>query len=222
MPTMEDIENEHLNVLEIVVGYRMNEHIEDDTLCIMVSFSCDFHEANMFLELDDTFINMGGSSFVGNTSDQAPTRFVEHQMLNTWKEFWGDNHRPFKKFSNPEEAHANPPLRLKQSRLLERSNLTTTIVGPSLSYNDNISSLNNEATQWTMWSCLKKHTPVGVAILFHKWPQICMRSSYSKCLDWDPKPKFQKSDASISSSSYEQEMHSKEVSEPRASLENAN
>uniref|UniRef100_A0A9I9EFK6 CACTA en-spm transposon protein n=1 Tax=Cucumis melo TaxID=3656 RepID=A0A9I9EFK6_CUCME len=36
-------------------------------------------------------------------------RFVEHQMLNTFKEFWTDCHRHFKKYSDPEEARANPP-----------------------------------------------------------------------------------------------------------------
>ncbi|KAA0055527.1 CACTA en-spm transposon protein [Cucumis melo var. makuwa] len=35
-------------------------------------------------------------------------KFVEHQMLNTFKEFQGDCHRHFKKYSNLEEACANP------------------------------------------------------------------------------------------------------------------
>lgn len=30
---VEDVKNEQLNVLEIVVGHRMDEQIEDDTLC---------------------------------------------------------------------------------------------------------------------------------------------------------------------------------------------
>ncbi|KAA0040860.1 CACTA en-spm transposon protein [Cucumis melo var. makuwa] len=37
------------------------------------------------------------------------SRFVEHQMLSTFKEFWGDCHRHFKKYSDPEEACVNPP-----------------------------------------------------------------------------------------------------------------
>uniref|UniRef100_A0A9I9EKM0 CACTA en-spm transposon protein n=1 Tax=Cucumis melo TaxID=3656 RepID=A0A9I9EKM0_CUCME len=36
-------------------------------------------------------------------------RFVEHQMLTTFKEFRVDCHRHFKKYSDPEEALANPP-----------------------------------------------------------------------------------------------------------------
>uniref|UniRef100_A0A9I9E586 CACTA en-spm transposon protein n=1 Tax=Cucumis melo TaxID=3656 RepID=A0A9I9E586_CUCME len=58
------------------------------------------------------------SWFVLHFKDQAVTRFVEHQMLSTWKEF--------RKFSNPREAHAYPPYRLKQSkptRLLSETTL---------------------------------------------------------------------------------------------------
>ncbi|KAA0059057.1 CACTA en-spm transposon protein [Cucumis melo var. makuwa] len=47
--------------------------------------------------------------FVLDFNDQAMNRFVEHQMLTTFKEFRADCHRHFKKYSNPEEARANPP-----------------------------------------------------------------------------------------------------------------
>uniref|UniRef100_A0A9I9EB55 CACTA en-spm transposon protein n=1 Tax=Cucumis melo TaxID=3656 RepID=A0A9I9EB55_CUCME len=47
--------------------------------------------------------------FVLHFNDQAMNRFVEHQMLTTFKEFWADCHRHFKKYSDPEEARANPP-----------------------------------------------------------------------------------------------------------------
>ena len=33
MPEVDDVENEHLNVLEIAVSHRVDDHIEDDTLC---------------------------------------------------------------------------------------------------------------------------------------------------------------------------------------------
>ncbi|KAA0037142.1 CACTA en-spm transposon protein [Cucumis melo var. makuwa] len=36
-------------------------------------------------------------------------KFVEHQMLTTFKEFRADCHRHFKKYSDPEEARANLP-----------------------------------------------------------------------------------------------------------------
>ncbi|KAA0056494.1 CACTA en-spm transposon protein [Cucumis melo var. makuwa] len=47
--------------------------------------------------------------FVLDFNDQAMNRFVEHQMFTTFKEFWIDCHRHFKKYSDPEEARANPP-----------------------------------------------------------------------------------------------------------------
>ncbi|KAA0046652.1 CACTA en-spm transposon protein [Cucumis melo var. makuwa] len=47
--------------------------------------------------------------FVLDFNDQTMNRFVEHQMLTTFKEFRADCHRHFKKYSDPEEARANPP-----------------------------------------------------------------------------------------------------------------
>ncbi|XP_050943457.1 uncharacterized protein LOC127150206 [Cucumis melo] len=47
--------------------------------------------------------------FVLDLNDQAMNRFVEHQMLTTFKEFRVDCHRHFKKYSDPEEARANSP-----------------------------------------------------------------------------------------------------------------
>ncbi|KAA0052001.1 hypothetical protein E6C27_scaffold60G004860 [Cucumis melo var. makuwa] len=77
---VEDMENQQLNVLEIIIRPRVDEHIEDDTLCrydvnpgkigcalCIKSFSNEFHEADMFLELDNAFNNIGGSSSMGDT-----------------------------------------------------------------------------------------------------------------------------------------------------------
>ncbi|KAA0054290.1 CACTA en-spm transposon protein [Cucumis melo var. makuwa] len=48
--------------------------------------------------------------FVLDFNDQAMNRFVQHQMHTTFfKEFQTDYHRHFKKYSDPEEARANPP-----------------------------------------------------------------------------------------------------------------
>ncbi|TYK09467.1 CACTA en-spm transposon protein [Cucumis melo var. makuwa] len=47
--------------------------------------------------------------FVLDFNDQAMNRFVEHQMLTNFKEFQVDYHRHFKKYSDSEEARANPP-----------------------------------------------------------------------------------------------------------------
>ncbi|KAA0046648.1 CACTA en-spm transposon protein [Cucumis melo var. makuwa] len=46
--------------------------------------------------------------FVLDFNDQAMNRFVVHQMLNTFKEFWVDRHRHFTKYSDPEKARADP------------------------------------------------------------------------------------------------------------------
>ncbi|TYK22613.1 CACTA en-spm transposon protein [Cucumis melo var. makuwa] len=50
-----------------------------------------------------------GHFFVLDFNDQAMNRFIEHEMLITFKEFKGDYHRHFKKHSDPEEARANQP-----------------------------------------------------------------------------------------------------------------
>ncbi|KAA0067787.1 CACTA en-spm transposon protein [Cucumis melo var. makuwa] len=47
--------------------------------------------------------------FVLDFNDQAMLKLVEHQMLTTFKEFWADCHIHFKKYSDLEEARANPP-----------------------------------------------------------------------------------------------------------------
>ncbi|TYK11634.1 CACTA en-spm transposon protein [Cucumis melo var. makuwa] len=47
--------------------------------------------------------------FVLDFNDQAMNRFVEHQMLTTFKEFRVNCHGHFKKYSDPKEARANPP-----------------------------------------------------------------------------------------------------------------
>ncbi|KAA0055175.1 CACTA en-spm transposon protein [Cucumis melo var. makuwa] len=54
--------------------------------------------------------------FVLDFNDQAMNRFVEHQMLTTFKEFRVDCYKYFKKYSDQEEARANPPNALEQSR----------------------------------------------------------------------------------------------------------
>ncbi|KAA0041610.1 CACTA en-spm transposon protein [Cucumis melo var. makuwa] len=209
VPEVEDVKNEHINILEVVVSHQVDDHIEDDTLCkidvdptiversvvrhvtdtsstmwmntciMSSSYPChNFLEIDtMFLEFQDELDNLtGGSSwwvtisssqqpmtptprryvqsqllelerhiavhgripmtiasevgreyievvkddlqrfFVLNFNDQAMNRFVEHQILTTFKEFWVDCHRHFKKYSEPEEARGNPPNILKQSR----------------------------------------------------------------------------------------------------------
>ncbi|KAA0060076.1 CACTA en-spm transposon protein [Cucumis melo var. makuwa] len=54
--------------------------------------------------------------FVLDFYDQAMNRFVEHQMLTTFKKFRANCHRHFKKYSDLEDARTNPPNALEQSR----------------------------------------------------------------------------------------------------------
>ncbi|TYK05479.1 CACTA en-spm transposon protein [Cucumis melo var. makuwa] len=84
--------------------------------------------------------------FVFDFNDQAMNRFVEHQMLNTFKEFQGDCHRHFKKSNHG------------RTRLLDRSNLTIIAVGQSRFYNDNTSTLSKEGSGLTVWSYFRKYT----------------------------------------------------------------
>ncbi|KAA0052104.1 gamma-aminobutyrate transaminase POP2 [Cucumis melo var. makuwa] len=100
------------------------------------SFPSSFKETDqMFLEFSEHLNTIGGSSSVGDNSDeslilylrwadvgreyikhffmldfndQAINRFLEHKKLTCFKEFRGNCHRHFEKY-DPEQAHANPP-----------------------------------------------------------------------------------------------------------------
>ncbi|KAA0064029.1 gamma-aminobutyrate transaminase POP2 [Cucumis melo var. makuwa] len=121
----------------------------------MSSFSRGFDETDaMFLEFAEDLDNLArGLSLVGDNStgtsqpSATPTpkrrtqsrhlefehyvaangpTFVEHQMLSTFKEFWDDCHRHFKKYSDPVEAHANPPHLLVEVMRIDTTSVTTT------------------------------------------------------------------------------------------------
>ncbi|KAA0050386.1 CACTA en-spm transposon protein [Cucumis melo var. makuwa] len=99
--------------------------------------------------------------FVLDFNDQAMNKFVEHQMLTTFKEFRVDYHRHFKKYNDPEEARTNPPTHWsnhRRTRLLDRSSLTIIVAGPSHFYNDNTSSLREKGSRSIVWNCFGKHT----------------------------------------------------------------
>ncbi|TYK23153.1 NBS-LRR type resistance protein [Cucumis melo var. makuwa] len=85
----------------------------------------------------------------------AMNRFVEHQMLTSFKELRGDYHRHFKKTNH------------RRTRLLDKSSLTIIVAGPSRFYNDSTSSLSNEVSQLTVWSYSRKHM-LGVARSFRR------------------------------------------------------
>ncbi|KAA0056604.1 CACTA en-spm transposon protein [Cucumis melo var. makuwa] len=47
--------------------------------------------------------------FLLDFNNQAMNRFVEHQMLTSFKEFRDNYNRHYKKYNDPEQARANPP-----------------------------------------------------------------------------------------------------------------
>ncbi|KAA0066573.1 NBS-LRR type resistance protein [Cucumis melo var. makuwa] len=110
------------------------------------------------------------------------------------------------------------------NRLLKRSNLTTRVADASRFYNDSTSSLNNEDILSIEWSYLEKHT-FEMASLFCRW----LRMLIIKCWNFSPSPprgfstilcQSPKTLAGSSlSSSYEREMHTREVTELKARID---
>ncbi|XP_050944812.1 uncharacterized protein LOC127150611 [Cucumis melo] len=119
--------------------------------------------------------------FVLDFNDQAMNRFVEHQMLTTFKEFRADCHRHFKKYSNPKEAHANPPNALVGrdedwhflcdhyiSRAFQEQSRTNKAARQKQPYNHSsgsksflqrqLSSLKEKGSRSIVWNCFGKHT----------------------------------------------------------------
>uniref|UniRef100_A0A9I9EFX1 CACTA en-spm transposon protein n=1 Tax=Cucumis melo TaxID=3656 RepID=A0A9I9EFX1_CUCME len=97
--------------------------------------------------------------FVLDFNDQVMNKFVEHQMLSIFKEFWGDCHKHFKKYSDPKEAHANPRnSNHGRTRFLDRSSVTIITVGQSRFYNDSTSRLRKNRSWSIVWSSFEKHT----------------------------------------------------------------
>uniref|UniRef100_A0A9I9EEW5 CACTA en-spm transposon protein n=1 Tax=Cucumis melo TaxID=3656 RepID=A0A9I9EEW5_CUCME len=126
--------------------------------------------------------------FVLDFNDHAMNRFVEHQMLTTFKEFWADCHRHFKKYSDPEEARANPP---------------NALVGRDEDWHFLCDHYISRAFQNQMLELQSQPTPEGSQPLSED--EICdqvlgRRPGYSKGLGWGPKPKARRT-ASASSSS---------------------
>ncbi|TYK18159.1 CACTA en-spm transposon protein [Cucumis melo var. makuwa] len=66
--------------------------------------------------------------FVVDFNDQAIYRFVKHQKLTTFKDFWGNCYKHFEKYSGLEEARANLPdllykLSKQRGKLIDRVEL---------------------------------------------------------------------------------------------------
>ena len=71
MPKVDDVEDQQLNVLEIVVGHCVDEHIEDDTLCrldvdpIVVERPIVRHVVDNFINDDDEQLSVQSRSSDG-------------------------------------------------------------------------------------------------------------------------------------------------------------
>uniref|UniRef100_A0A9I9ED39 CACTA en-spm transposon protein n=1 Tax=Cucumis melo TaxID=3656 RepID=A0A9I9ED39_CUCME len=162
--------------------------------------------------------------FVLDFNDQEMNRFVERQMLTIFKEFRADCHKYFKKYSDPEEARANPPNALEQSwtnkaarqkqpynhsswfksflqrqyELAERKGERETHVRAGTFVSQVAEDAHNQ-----MLELQSQSTPEGSQPLSED--EICdqvlgRRPDYSKGLGWGPKPKARRT-ASASSSS---------------------
>ncbi|KAA0040682.1 uncharacterized protein E5676_scaffold534G00180 [Cucumis melo var. makuwa] len=135
-------------------------------------------------------------------------RFVEHQMLTTFKEFRAHCYRDFKKYNDLEKARANPPNVLVgrhkdwqflydhyMSRAFQEQSRMNKAAKQKQPYNHRSgpSSFYNEK--------LNPGTPVPEPLSEDK---ICdqvlgRRPGYSKCLCWGPKPKACKTMSASSS-----------------------
>ncbi|TYK30597.1 CACTA en-spm transposon protein [Cucumis melo var. makuwa] len=206
---VDNVENEHLNVLEIVVSHQVDEHIEDDTLCK--------------INVDSTIVDCTISSF--------PYAFLETEGHHWWatiraslimetcavstlkvgaaisvcvrKTFlirclkWADVGREyfeivkgdlqhFKKYSDPEEADANPPYLLVGSDD-DCHYLCDHYMSRAFKF------LN--LLQHQMLELQSQPTSEGNQPLFGDeiWETVLdRRSGYSKSHGWGPKPKAYK------------------------------
>ncbi|KAA0062721.1 CACTA en-spm transposon protein [Cucumis melo var. makuwa] len=154
---------------------------------------------------------------------RATSRFVEHQMLMTFKEFRADCHRHFKKYSDREEARANLPNALEQSRtnkaarqkqpynhssgsksFLRRQYELVERKGESVDRVELFQKTHVRAGTFVSQAVEDVHpTPKGSQPLSED--EICdqvlgRQPGYSKGLGWRPKPKARRT-ASASSSS---------------------
>uniref|UniRef100_A0A9I9EHK8 CACTA en-spm transposon protein n=1 Tax=Cucumis melo TaxID=3656 RepID=A0A9I9EHK8_CUCME len=159
--------------------------------------------------------------FVLDFNNQAMNRFVEHQMLTTFKEFRADYHRHFKKYSDLEEARANPPNALpcipgaisrsksflqRQYKLAERKGESIDRVEVFRETHVRTGTFVSQAVEDAhnqMLELQSQYTPEGSQPLSED--EICdqvlgRRPGYSKGLGWGPKLKTRRT-ASASSSS---------------------
>ncbi|TYK28105.1 CACTA en-spm transposon protein [Cucumis melo var. makuwa] len=154
--------------------------------------------------------------FVLNFIDPTLAQFLEHQMLTYWKDFRGQNHYHFKKFSDHEQAHANPPPKLRMATrakqpyhhnsnaelFLQRQDELAKQWGHLIDHVELFKETHAQGGQFVSVTVVDAHnlmlelqsqpTPQNSQPL--SWDEICetvlgRRSGYSKGVGWDPKPK---------------------------------
>ncbi|KAA0060388.1 CACTA en-spm transposon protein [Cucumis melo var. makuwa] len=143
--------------------------------------------------------------FVLDFNDQAMNRFVEHHMLTTFKEFRTNCHRHFKKYSDPEEAHANSP-----NALVGRHEDWYFLCDHYMSRAFQVAEdAHNQMLELQSQPTLEGSQPLSS-------DEICdqvlgRRPCYSKCLGWGPKSKVRKMTSASSSSTSCSQSTQKEI-----------
>ncbi|TYK14454.1 CACTA en-spm transposon protein [Cucumis melo var. makuwa] len=156
--------------------------------------------------------------FVLDLNDQAMNRFVEHQMLTTFKEFRTDCHTHFKKYSDLEEARANPPNALVR-RHEDCHFLCDHYISRAFQYE--LAERKGELVDRVE---LFRETHVRAGTFLSQAVEdahvLGRRPGYSKGLGWGPKPKARRTASASSSSTSCSQSTEKEI-EVQAKLHEA-
>ncbi|KAA0050991.1 CACTA en-spm transposon protein [Cucumis melo var. makuwa] len=165
IPEVDNVENEQLNVLEIVVGTMSSFSSGFEEIDVMfLEFVEDINNnARESLSVGDNSVHTNGriSMSIAHGTEKyisphtvqfnhaievvkGDYRFVEHQMLSTFKEFRDDCHMHFKKYTATLRKHAHIGGTYGRLVLCLRSLHESCIPGRSHFYNDSMNSLSNE------------------------------------------------------------------------------
>ncbi|KAA0039036.1 CACTA en-spm transposon protein [Cucumis melo var. makuwa] len=153
--------------------------------------------------------------FVLDFNDQAMNRFIEHQILTTFKDFQTNYHRHFIKYSDLEEARANPPNALyklaeRKGKPVNRVELfRETHVRAGTFESQAVEDAHNQMLELQSQPTLEGSQPLSE-------DEICdqvlgRRPSYSKDLHYGPKPKARRTTSASSSSTSCSQSTQKEI-----------
>uniref|UniRef100_A0A9I9E8B2 CACTA en-spm transposon protein n=1 Tax=Cucumis melo TaxID=3656 RepID=A0A9I9E8B2_CUCME len=116
------LEFEHYVVVnrQIMMTIAPSEEKPISPHAVRFSYACWVDVGREYLEVVKGSLHR---FFVFDFNDQAINRFVEHHTLTIFKEFLNYYHRHFRKYSNLDEARANPPHLLSnhgRTKLIDR------------------------------------------------------------------------------------------------------